>query len=293
MEAKQETTAEVKYDKQWNMEHYGSRIKQFRLKAGISVDKLAGELGVSKSSVRNWECGLTRPDPVNIYEMFDILGVSPSDFFGKHELTETEQGLVASYRSLDERGKDDVRGFVDAMQKRAWRYKVVQIYSKLISVPDYGRLAAAGDGAEWPEFPENDGVILYYDPLVAKADEIITVTGKSMEPKYLDQDRVLVEYCTELKVGDIGIFYVPGHGGVIKQKGHDRLHSLNPQFEDILPYEDGAQLIGYILGKVETEMIPDVEEANLYMEALAEKEQHPDWFQNVSRRPRNSERLSA
>ena len=87
-----------------------------------------------------------------------------------------------------------------------------------------------------------------------------------MEPQFHDGDRVLVQYCAELSYGDIGIFYVPRMGGVIKQIAHDRLHSLNPAYDDIFPYEDGAKIIGRVLGKVTEEMIPDQEEA-LYMEA--------------------------
>ena len=78
---------------------------------------------------------------------------------------------------------------------------------------------------------------------------------------------MLVQYCSELSYGDIGIFYVPGMGGVIKQVAHDRLHSLNPDFDDIFPYEDGAKIIGPVLGKITADMIPNADEQALYLEA--------------------------
>ena len=102
---------------------------------------------------------------------------------------------------------------------------------------------------------------------VSAADEIITVCGQSMEPQFHNGDRVLVQYCSELSYGDIGIFYVPGMGGVIKQVAHDRLHSLNPDFDDIFPYEDGAKIIGRVLGKITADMIPDADDQALYLEA--------------------------
>ena len=89
-----------------------------------------------------------------------------------------------------------------------------------------------------------------------------------MEPQFHDGDRVLVQYCSELSYGDIGIFYVPGMGGVIKQVAHDRLHSLNPDYDDIFPYEDGAKVIGRVLGKITTDMVPDTADRALYLEAL-------------------------
>ena len=48
---------------------------------------------------------------------------------------------------------------------------------------------------------------------------------------------------------------------------HDRLHSLNPDFDDIFPYEDGAKIIGRVLGKITADMIPDADDQALYLEA--------------------------
>lgn len=42
---------------------------------------------------------------------------------------------------------------------------------------------------------------------------------------------------------------------------------MNPAYDDIFPYEDGAKIIGRVLGKVTEEMIPDQDEQALYMEA--------------------------
>ena len=53
----------------------------------------------------------------------------------------------------------------------------------------------------------------------------------------------------------------------LSRSPHDRLHSLNPAYDDIFPYEDGAKIIGRVLGKVTEEMIPDQDEQALYMEA--------------------------
>ena len=56
-------------------------------------------------------------------------------------------------------------------------------------------------------------------------------------------------------------------GGVIKQVAHDRLHSLNPDFDDIFPYEDGAKVIGRVLEKITADMVPDTADRALYLEA--------------------------
>ena len=99
-----------------------------------------------------------------------------------------------------------------------------------------------------------------------------------MEPQFYDGDKVLIEYCTEIRNGDIGCFFVPGIGGVIKQKAYDRLHSLNPVCDDIIIAEEGATIIGRALCVITKDMIPTAEEQALYIEALEEKERHPEWF---------------
>ena len=258
--------------KQRNLETYGTRIKTFRTRAKMTAEQLADALQISKSSVRNWECGLTRPDPEFLYRMFTILNVEPNEFFGFSGigtlLTTQERTLIDNYRMLDAAGKEDVETFAEAMSAKAHLRILRAARDKMNSVYDWGRYAAAGSGADWPENPEREEVVLFDSSFVSRADEIITVSGKSMEPQFQDHDRVLVEYCSDLKNGDIGIFYVPGFGGVIKQKAYDRLHSLNPDYDDIFPYEEGATVVGRVLGRIDKEMIPSTEEQSLYLEAL-------------------------
>ena len=269
--------------KQRNMEHYGLKIKQFRNRAGLTVDQLADKLQISKSSVRNWECGLTRPDPEFLYRMFSILDVEPNEFFGLAGvgtlLTVSEKDLLNQYRELDSSGKEAVDVLVRGMSGRMRLKRLRRAYHGLNSVTNKERLFAAGDHSnDWPDYPESEEVILYDSPTVSQADEIITVSGASMEPKFFSGDKVLVKYCSDIQNGDIGCFYVPGIGGVIKQKAYDRLHSLNPKFDDIIVNEEGATIIGLVLGRITNDMIPSAEEQELFLEALEEQKAHPEWF---------------
>ncbi len=269
--------------KQRNLETYGLKIKNFRIRAGLSAEQLADALQIAKSSVRNWECGLTRPDPEFLYRMFSILNVEPNEFFGIKGigtiLTNHERGLLDLYRRLDRRGQFDLEAIAETLANQSYMRNMNRTYSRIDPRIDYGRGAAAGSqGADWPDFPEDKQILLYTSYAVRNADEIITVSGSSMEPQFHDGDKVLVEHCSEIHNGDIGIFYVPGIGGVIKQKAYDRLHSLNPEYDDIFPYEEGAQLIGRVLGKITPDMIPSHEEQKLYMEAAALREKDPEAF---------------
>ena len=198
-----------------------------------------------------------------------LLDIPLYEFFGMEDrhsgLSEHEQRLLDFYRSLDDNGKEDLETFAEAMSGNAHKRKLRMALERMNSVKDLGRAAAAGDGADWEDHPESEACVLYNSHAVSEADEIITVCGQSMEPQFHHGDRVLVQYCSELNYGDIGIFYVTGMGGVIKQVAHDRLHSLNPDYDDIFPYEDGAKVIGRVLGKITADMVPDTADRALYV----------------------------
>lgn len=269
--------------KKRNLDLYGSKIKKLRAKAGLSAEQFADMVGVSKSSVWNWECGIACPDPITLYRLFSIFDVEPNEFFGINGigalLTTDERSLIDSYRVLDRRSKNDLKLFAESLASRAYQRRLYYAFNSITVKSTMGRSAAAGTIAmEWEDHPESERVYLYASSEVGRADEIITVSGDSMEPKFSNGDRVLVEYCSEIQNGDIGVFFVPGIGGVIKQKAYDRLHSLNPEYDDIFPFEEGAQLVGKVLCKIDNSMNPNKEQIKLYMEAEAERRKNPDAF---------------
>ena len=250
---------------------FGDVIRKYRARAKYNQRDLAERMGVNQNTICNWETDKRQPDAQTLRRLCLLLDIPLYEFFGiedKHsKLSEREQRLLDFYRSLDANGQEDLETFAEAMSGNVHRRKLRMALERMNSVADLGRAAAAGDGVDWEDHPESESCILYDNHAVSAADEIITVCGQSMEPQFHDGDRVLVQYCSELSYGDIGIFYVPGMGGVIKQVAHDRLHSLNPDFDDIFPYEDGAKIIGRVLGKITADMIPDADEQGLYLEA--------------------------
>lgn len=259
-------------NKQRNLEGYGLKIKKFRKDVNMTSEDLARALNVSVSSVRNWECGISRPDPDYLFQMFSILNVDPNEFFGIKgvggSLSEDERSLLDGYRLLDDVHKEDVRDFVDTLNSKSHIRLLKRKYEEMNRIDFRERPAAAGSGCDWDSYTENEPVVLYENGAVAIADEIFIVNGDSMEPQFSNGDRVLVQYCEEVKIGDIGIFYAPGYGGLIKQRAYDRLHSLNPEYDDILPYEDGAKIIGKVLCKITPDMIPSKEDVELFHEAV-------------------------
>ena len=102
------------------------------------------------------------------------------------------------------------------------------------------------------------------------ADYGVRVAGNSMEPRYTDGQTVWVQYRRTLRSGEIGIFLYDDNA-YLKQLIIDdsgvRLHSLNPDYDDVFPYEEGAVPIGRVIGKITKDMIPSAEEQMLFGKA--------------------------
>ena len=51
-------------------------LKVIRIKKGISQEKLAKQIGVTRASITNWEKGTTYPSIDIILQVCDVLGVN-------------------------------------------------------------------------------------------------------------------------------------------------------------------------------------------------------------------------
>lgn len=111
-------------------------------------------------------------------------------------------------------------------------------------------------------------ILLVRTPVSERADEITSITGSGMEPMYSDGDRVFVEKCAEIAVGEIGIFEFPDAGRVIRYKTASGLHRINPECEDFVLNEQCGRVIGRVLGKITPDMLPTPEEEMQYYEAI-------------------------
>ena len=62
--------------------YFGEIIRRGRKEAGLTQRQLAGQLGVSNTSVSNWEKDLSRPDADTIARLCRILNLEPNAFYG-------------------------------------------------------------------------------------------------------------------------------------------------------------------------------------------------------------------
>ena len=248
----------------------GLSIEEYRKKAGMSRTDLAKRMDMTLGGVSAWEYGRTRPDIDSLKKLCSILNVSSDELLEIEgtfsHLKDDEKNLIASYRSLPKREKEYVRGFVGIMTEAQSSMDEPQIYAitdhvsdkavrRMVKLPLNPLSICAGNGIFLEEEGEGEYLQLKYEPILSKCDEILRVSGDSMEPEYSDGDLVLVQHADMLNYGETGVFAVDGEG-LIKKYQKDGLYPLNPKYSVIRPgSESHVRCFGRVLGKVKPEML--------------------------------------
>ena len=84
----------------------GKRIRKYREDRKLSQKDLADMIGVSNSSISNWEKGINRPDADMLADLCRALKVSPSELLdvrlSTDELNDQERKVIQAYRTKTE-----------------------------------------------------------------------------------------------------------------------------------------------------------------------------------------------
>jgi transcriptional regulator with XRE-family HTH domain len=236
------------------MDTLGAQIRKYRELRKLTQKQLAEKLGESSGSViYNWEKGIGRPDCDKLVRLCDILDISADELLGCKSMaqrpTATEWGTIQKYRALDEHGKEVVDYLIDSEYKRV-RLSMKKPKPRMLKVDFYNYPASAGTG----NFLENEipeQILVKESAEAEKADYAIPVSGDSMEPTYHDGDKVFVEKCDSVDVGEVGIFVVNGEV-YIKEHGSKCLISHNKNYKPIrLGEGDSVYCRGRVIGIVE------------------------------------------
>ncbi len=228
---------------------YAEIIRTRRKEKGINQEELGALVSVRKNAVGAWECGRSRPDLSSVPVICETLGLSLEEFFGIPELKETAEDIPAEfaerYRALTEYHRQIVLRQMDTlleMQKpdQIMKRKLIRLYRNDLSACA-GPSFAIGETA-------GEEVWIEETPLTTQADELIRVSGDSMEPEFHDGDEVLVRHGASIRPGEIGIF-TNGDAGYIKVYQRDGLHSLNPAYPTMVFHGgDEVRCVGKVLG---------------------------------------------
>ncbi len=253
---------------------YGEIIRNCRRKKGMSQEELGALANVGKNAVGAWEAGRSRPDLSSVPVICETLGIPIHEFFGIQEVSEKRKErripdenvlpFTDRFSQLNEYHRQVILREMDVLIDMQEKLpvpvrKLVQIYRNDLAAcagPSWG----IGEDAGEP-------VWLYEDNVTSRADEIIRVSGNSMEPRYHDGDQVLVQHTANIRPGEIGIF-VTGDMGYIKEFRKEGLRSLNPEYPLMRFSEmEEVRCIGRVIGTMRKDMYASNADIEQYMTA--------------------------
>ena len=226
---------------------YASRIRALRTEANINQTELASALGLSRTTINNWETGRARPEISALPMLCRVLNVSISDFFASED--DDEHQLIRSYHRLNGDHQRFLLNMARELEKIDQAIPSFSSTVRLLRMPYADDAVAAGVGTLGFEAACSQRYV-HDTPMLRGADILFRVNGDSMEPEYPDGCTVMVKKDTKLKSGEIGVFSVDGTL-YIKEYTHDGLRSLNPAYP-LMPssHYNQIQLIGRVTGIV-------------------------------------------
>lgn len=227
--------------------------------------ELTTYLGLKSVAFSEWKSGKSKSYKKYLIEIADFFNVSLDYLvYGKEkssltsELSADEQELFKIYKGLSIENKARVRERAEVL---------AELEAPAVNEPEpeedkeietifieYSTLrVSAGTGEPliddtYPEFIE-----VKRSELTEEANFAVKINGNSMFPHYKNNDIVLVRSQPEVAVGEIGIFTIDGEG-YIKERGENRLISLNPEYDDIY-FKEGQDIRckGLVIGTLEDE----------------------------------------
>lgn len=250
---------------------YAQVIREARRKAGLSQEALAARLGVSRNAVAGWETGHSRPDLDVVADLCRALQISTDHFFGRtFSPAAQSRKMLDLFSSLEPGDRQVILWQTEALAERRRAQAMEEVQRQLIPLYRNDLGAAAGFGAPLGE-ASGEMIYLLRDKQTEQADEVITVSGRSMEPTFYDGDLVLVQHAKALRPGELGIFLVDNEG-FIKEFREDGLHSHNPAYP-VMSFHDGQEVrcVGRVLGRVNPEQFPSSRQVRLMEEAVRAK----------------------
>ncbi len=230
----------------------GELISFYRRRAGLTIDDLAEKSGVPKSTINKIIGGVTKaPTLENVKAIARALGVKLADFDDDPQLPDmfspSERDHIKKYRLLDSYGKEAVNSILTVEYQRCSALtKSIEKESDMVYfiMPVFLSPMSAGAGQPAGEgYPDN--YHLTKEP-PRGASYIATVSGDSMEPTFYDGDKLFIHACTEINVGQIGVFFMDGQQWV-KELGGGELISHNPNYPS-RPITEDIVCQGLVLG---------------------------------------------
>ncbi len=190
------------------MDGIGTRIKDARLRAGLTQAALGRHCGVSRAAVAQWENGTTQPSLAHLRRAGDMLGVWVSWLAGEND------------------GGDGGRGA--ALPPRG----------RVVPVIDY--VAAGAWGAVTDPYPPGTGMErIVAEQMVGPLSFALVVRGTSMEREFREGDKLIVDPEMVPQPGDFVIAKLDGEEEATFKKYRPRgLDAAGRPVIDLVPLNE-------------------------------------------------------
>lgn len=230
-----------------NKNFFASNLKLLRTRRGLEQKDISDFLGLkSPTSVTNWEKGSNLARAGHLSDLATFFGVSMHD-------------LVR-----EDLSKQDLYNDISVLYKKLTNERQLKVYSyaeKLLQEQDgikedkvvylvRGRQSAAGSMIHVDDSDAEMGV-LPSSIVPNGANELVQITGDSMEPLIKKGSEVYLRYQPTVEDGEIAIVRVEDDGVTCKYLYRDGqniiLKSENPEYDDIVVDANKVSVIGKVL----------------------------------------------
>ena len=209
---------------------------------GWSLSEFARKLDLPKSSISRY-FNKSRQLPINKINLFaDTLGVSSEYLLG---IKISNNDLLDIYNKLDSKRQTKVYDYASRQldeQNGIQEDKVVYLVR--------GRQSAAGSMIHVDDVDAEMGV-LPSSIVPNGANELVQITGDSMEPVIKKGSEVYLRYQPTVEDGEVAIVRVEDEGVTCKYLYRDGknviLKSENPKYEDLIVDAEKVSVIGKVL----------------------------------------------
>lgn len=237
-------------------------LQSYMKEHNLKIAEVARICGLPDSTVRGIITRKQKSVALEVaFKLSDGLNVSLEKLNGTPErkrmssisLTLGEHEIIKKYRNLDDHGKKVVDILLNEETERM--SKEAENETPVIELRRYFAPVSAGTGVELEPYENFENIEVYSNVYTRRASFCLTVRGDSMEPRFHNDDIIMVAELEDVEIGDIGVFIVDGQG-YLKIRGEYDLISLNPAYDNIhVSYEQMNRAIGKVVGVLDPDWI--------------------------------------
>lgn len=238
----------------------GESIRRLRKEKKLTLEELANNLNTmypdtlnfNKGKLSKWENGKEEPKLSSIRILADYFGISIDSMYSG----DTENNILTLYNKLNDNRQNKVLSYTKN-QLHEQNKNIIQFNNieddKEIEITT-GHKSAAGF-AILGDDSNMTSTVMKASKVPSGADEIVEITGDSMEPLIMKGEQVFIRHQPSVENGEIAIVAILDDGITCKKvyyddiEGNVTLESVNDDYEDMVFPAEEIRVIGKVLGK--------------------------------------------